>query len=62
MSQDVKRYIPDNTPIYLVGESSSEPSTTCIVLTRDHDRIVAEQAALNFNSTTPPVRLGQGLR
>lgn len=45
MSQDVKRRIPDNTPIYLVGESSSEPSTTCIVLARDHDRIVAELKA-----------------
>lgn len=39
--KEVKRYIPDNTPIYLVGESTPEP-TTCVVFGRDHDRIVAE--------------------
>jgi len=42
--KEVKRYIPDNTPIYLVGESTPEP-TTCVVLGRDHDRIVAEKDA-----------------
>ena len=39
--KEVKRYIPDNTPIYLVGESTPEP-TTCVVFGRDHDRIVAQ--------------------
>lgn len=43
-ASEVKRYIPDSTPIYLVGESTPEP-TTCVVLGRDHDRIVAELQA-----------------
>ncbi len=44
MANEVKRYIPDSTPIYLVGESTSEP-TTCVVLGRDHERIVAAKDA-----------------
>lgn len=43
-ASEVKRYIPDSTPIYLIGESTPEP-TTCVVLGRDHDRIVAELRA-----------------
>lgn len=43
-ASEVKRYIPDSTPFFLVGESTPEP-TTCVVLGRDHDRIVAELKA-----------------
>lgn len=44
-ASEVKRYILDSTPFFLVGESTPEP-TTCIVLGRDHDRIMAERDEL----------------